>query len=321
MILHIGGASAGTVLVTVLAIFFLIFAMSFAIGPVPEGKRRFSRPWVRAWVRASLPRMLIAGVFAALVFTGSALSGGGQSEAEIAALCERPLAPLTGNAVTEPRLATAISSMNDIAAAARNGDTSRVQTLWFTTDAHNVSHDIDAPIRLEQPSLASDLCESVIKLENEMAGDQRSDVIERQATNLAAYMEEARDVLSFATSSPIPGASGACANPIGAVTADPLTAERLQTAADDLLEVSGLAGSGEVEQAAQVFAGDAHNITHDIDLPLRNSDTSLAVSLCESVVLLEVQMGGARDVTVIAREAAAAAGILEEAGRALGILQ
>jgi hypothetical protein len=38
-------------------------------------------------------------------------------------------------------------------------------------------------------------------------------------------------------------------------------------------------------------------------------------------VLLELQMGGARDVTVIAREAEAAAGILEEAGLALGILQ
>lgn len=321
MILHIGGASAGTVLVTVLAIFFLIFAMSFAVGPVPEGKRRFSRPWVSAWARASAPRILIAGLFAGLLFTGSALSGGNQSDADIAAICERPLAPLTGNAVTEPRLVLAIDSMKSIEAAARNANTSQVQTLWYTTDAHNVSHDLDATIRLEHPSLASDLCESVIRLENEMAGDVRAEVIQTQAGKLAVFMEEARGLLSFATPSPIPGASGACANPVGAVTQDPLTAERIQAAASDMREVSVLADAGNVEEAAQVFAGDAHNITHDIDLPLRNADAEIAVRLCESIVLLEVQMGGPRDRTVIAREAETSADILEEAGRALGVLQ
>ncbi|MEX0683502.1 MAG: hypothetical protein WD904_04300 [Dehalococcoidia bacterium] len=322
MILHIGGASTGTVLITVIGIFLLIFAMSFAIGPIPEGKRRYSRAWCTAWLRASTPRLIIAGTFSALVFTGSALSGDGKSDAQIAADCESAVTPLTGNAVTEPRLLVAISGTRDIATAARNGDPGGAQTLFFTTDAHNVTHDIDAQLRLGSPTLAQDLCISVVKLENEIAGDLRPAVIATESDKIAGYLDQASDEIDFAAEpSPVPGASGVCAYPIGAVSDRPLTEERLRSAIAAMREVSALAGAGDVPAAAEAFGGDAHNITHDIDLPLRNADPQLGVDLCESVLELELEFGGKRDAGIIAAEATTSAGLLEDSGRVLGLLR
>jgi len=36
------------VVVAVVTIFFLLFAMSFAVGSVPHGQKRFSREWAAA---------------------------------------------------------------------------------------------------------------------------------------------------------------------------------------------------------------------------------------------------------------------------------
>jgi hypothetical protein len=264
----------------------------------------------------------VAGAFAALLFTGSVLSGDSNaSDADIAAICERPLAPLTGNAVSEPRLIAAISGMRDISASAALGDVTRAESLFYTTDAHNVSHDIDAMLRLSQPELARRLCESVIRLENEIAGDLRRDVLAREANAIADALDEARAGLDLgATPAPISGASIACASPIGAVSSDPLTPARLEAAIADMREVASLAGDDDVDGASARFSGDAHNITHDIDGPLRNIDAQLAVDLCESVIILEGELGDPQpDLGLVAREAETSAGILEQAGRALGI--
>jgi hypothetical protein len=199
VILHIGGASTAAVLVTVVAIFFLIFAMSFAVGAVPEGQRRFSGEWFSAWFRASLPRLIVAAAFSALLFIGSALSGSGS-----------------------------------------------------TTD---------------------------------------------------------------------PGASGPCAFSIGAVAVQPLTDERLVAAVAGFRETAEVARAGDVTGASVAFSGDAHNITHDIDEPLRDADPDLAVALCESVVEIERQFATAADTAVIADESETSAGLLEEAGRVLGITE
>jgi hypothetical protein len=319
--LHIGGASAGTVLVSVIAIFFLIFAMSFAVGSIPEGHRRFTRKWFNAWFRASLPRIVIAGTFSALLFMGSALSGGSQSDASIAATCESPLAPNTGRIVSEIRLANAISGMRDIASAARQGDMQTAQELFFTNDSHNVAHDIDAPLRLSNNSLARTLCEAVLRLEREMSADQpKPQTLADEAEAIALQLQAAQDSFDFATPEPIAG-GGPCVNPVGAVTHQSLTTSRIEEAAATLRQVADLAESGETQGAAQAFSGDAHNITHDIDGPLRVADQQTALDLCETIVALESEFAGAQDEAVIAANARKVADLLEAAALALGYAQ
>lgn len=319
ILLHFGGASSGTVLVTIVGIFFLIFAISFAVGSVPEGHRRFTSAWFKAWLRASLPRLIIAGAFSALLFTGSALSGGAQSDAGIAATCESPLAPYTGNAVTDDRLVVGINGMKQIADSAREGDLATVQTLFYTNDAHSLTHDIDAPLRLKDNSLARDLCESVLRLEREIAASTPNpQTIADEADAIAIALQQARDRFDFATASPVVG-GGPCDSPIGAVTDQPLTASRIEDAAAAMRQTADLADGGDTNAAAQAFSGDAHNITHDIDGPLRTADQQLAVDLCQTILALESEFVGPQDKQIIASNARDGADLLEEAGRALGI--
>ena len=320
MILHVGGASTVAVLVTVVAIFFLIVAMSFAVGAVPEDQRRFSSTWFSAWFRASLPRLIVAAAFSALLFVGSALSG--SSSTTNAQTCDSPLAPLTGQPVSGLRLNAAISGMRDIASAAREGDATVAQSLFYTTDAHNVTHDVAGPLFSADRDLARTLCESVVVLENEIAGELRPEVIAAHAESTASTLQVARATLDLdAAVTPIPGASDPCAFPIGAIGVQPLTDERVVAAVAAFRETAKIARTGDATGASVAFSGDAHNITHDIDGPLRDADPDLAVDLCESVLEIERQFATAADTAVIADESETSAGLLEEAGRVLGITE
>jgi hypothetical protein len=320
VILHIGGASTGAVLVTVTAIFFLIFAMSFAIGPVPEGKRRFSSEWFAAWARASTPRFLVAGAFAILLFAGSAASGGGSNRDET---CDAPLVPFTGQELSEGRMTSAVTTFGDIAANAHAGDAEGARSLFFATDAHNFTHDVSPALFYADRDLSRALCQAVIDIEEEVAVSRLDPArVAAAADRIVAALQAARETLDLSASpSPIGGASPACAQPIGAVTMDPLTEARILAASEQMRETADRAASGDAAAAGAAFAGDAHNITHDIDGPLRQADAQIAVALCESVLAIEIELGGGQDVAVIAEEAERSADLLEDAGRALGIIE
>jgi hypothetical protein len=319
--LHIGGASTASVLVTVTVIFFLIFAVSFAFGDVPTGQRRFSREWIAAWARTSAPRLAIAGLFAAAVFATSSMFGGSEDNGASAAGCDEGVPPLSGKAVTDARILGAMEGMSRIAEAAENDDIGEAQSLFFTLDAHNLTHDVDAPLRSINPALARDLCLRVIVLENQMAETLDGEVIAREAAAIAVLLDEARAEIAKAPSPTGISSSDPCEGPIGAVTDHPLTADRINgviLAYQDLTRRAPEAAQGELQE---VFAGDAHNLSHDIDGPLREVDPALAVDLCNSVLVLEREFAGDFSRDLIAIEAEKTARILEEAGQAMGILE
>lgn len=317
MLLHVASTPIGAA-TTVVVIFLLIFALSFAFGPVPEGGRRFSAEWTRGWLKASVPRMIVAGVFAGIVLAAALSYGNSGTQAAIN--CDRAVPPLTGNAVTDARLLLAIDSLGQMADAADDGDAERARTIWLTSDAHNLSHDVDGPLRKQDPELARSLCENVVALENVMVGQIVTARVSADATAVAGMLQQARPVLRDA-GSPTPAVQQPCQQPLGAVTTQPLTAERLQQAISGMRRVSTLAESGDQAAAEALFAGDSHNITHDIDGPLRTADEQLAIDLCLAIVEVETHLGANYDGDVVAAKTTEAADYLQEAARTLGILQ
>ncbi len=319
---HIGGASTASIIVSVFLIFFLIFAVSFAFGRMPEGGRRLSAAWVGAWFRASVPRLIVAGVFAGALGLAAILLGN-NSGAPVTAgsACRQPVIPLTGLPVTNARLVGAIAGMERIAEAAAGGDTGEARTLFFSLDAHSVTHDIDRQLRAADDKLAYDLCLNVIVLETQMATTLDLEVIEREANAIAQQLTSARGVLDFSATASPGQVEDPCSQPIGAATNGPLTANRLQAAIGSMRNFAGDAPDvGQLELRAE-FLGDAHNITHDIDGPLRQADEQLAVDLCHAVLVIERELSLSFNRQVIAENATLAADLLEEAGRALGILK
>jgi hypothetical protein len=115
--------------------------------------------------------------------------------------------------------------------------------------------------------------------------------------------------------------SDLCSTAIPALTSAGVTKERLDAAVGKMAEVRQSAHSGDAAAARAAFAGETHDITHDIDQPLRKVDTQLARDLCESVLSLEQQFAGTPDLQVVSLEARMSATLLEEAGGALGLIE
>jgi hypothetical protein len=99
-----------------------------------------------------------------------------------------------------------------------------------------------------------------------------------------------------------------------------VTRARLEAAIAKMREVETAAEAGGVQAANAAFAGDTHDITHDIDPPLREADELLAQDLCASIVAIEQELGREPDLELLATRADIAAGLLEDSGRALGVL-
>ncbi len=320
VLLHVGATTPAGVAAVITVIFLLIFAMSFAFGPIPEGSGRLDKSWVRAWLRASLPRFAIAGAFAGAVLIGALVWGSAGSSS--ASGCNNPLPPLTGTSITDARIVLAIQTLNDMATAADQGDRDRIRTLFFTEDAHNLSHDIDRPLRQLDDSLARQLCQNVIALENQIAGPVDPAAVAIDVRAIADNFQQARGILSAGSivTPSVAGTLDPCSQPLQAITTDRLTPERIQSAIDEMRRAGQLAAAGDEAGAEAAFVADPHNLTHDIDGPLRGVDMGLALDLCHSIVSIELHLGDKYDAQVMQTEAARSADYLQQAGQALGIL-
>jgi hypothetical protein len=100
-----------------------------------------------------------------------------------------------------------------------------------------------------------------------------------------------------------------------------LSAERLTAVIETYEAVAADAATAPIDQLRATFGGDAHNLSHDIDGPLRQADEPLAIELCQSVLNIEREFANvAPSREVIAAESAATAETIAEAGSVLGIL-
>ncbi len=191
VLLHFGGVGTYTAAFVIAVIFLLIFVLSFAFGPVPAGGKKLSREWLGAWLRASLPRLIIAAVFSGLLFLGSSLSG--NSSTDGSDICGKWVAPLTSGPVTADRLEAAAEGLRRISQTAAAGDDAGLP-VFFGSDTHNVTHDIDGPLRRADPDMARRLCLSIVALEGQFAGSRDLSVISREAAAAADALDEAAAV-------------------------------------------------------------------------------------------------------------------------------
>jgi hypothetical protein len=195
--LHIGGASAASVIISLAGLFLVLLIMSFAFWRGPQEERRFSRPWFAAWVKASAPRIIIAGVFCTGLFIASALSDG-SGDAFDPSVCDQSIPTLTGEPVTPERLTGGILGLRAMADAARDGDVEQARVIMYS-DAHNITHDVDPEIRPVDPGLARDLCVSILALEDEMKeGDPDLGTIISEAERSAVLLMDASEALGLA---------------------------------------------------------------------------------------------------------------------------
>ena len=126
-------------------------------------------------------------------------------------------------------------------------------------------------------------------------------------------------------SDPPPGAANGeptpfevCTRTIPSLTDQPLTRSTFEAADDDLSAMIDLAEASDVT-GAQVAFFEPHNLTHNVDGPLRQVDEALAIRLCNEVVIMESELAGNRDPSVMAEQARKIREILAAAAAALGV--
>ncbi len=201
--LHFGNVSSLGMAISIAAIFVAIFMFSFAFGSLPKGGKRFSRRWVRTWVRASLPRLAVAAAFSVAVYVASTLSGGssgdsaGNAAAVSSAACARGIPALSSEPLTADRMQLAIDDLRGTAFAATTGDLDAARGHFFGP-AHNLTHDIDPPLRAVNPQLATQLCTTVLALETHLLEQKVAPTLASEAQASADLVTRAATALGLA---------------------------------------------------------------------------------------------------------------------------
>lgn len=119
------------------------------------------------------------------------------------------------------------------------------------------------------------------------------------------------------TSDPTP--AGACGTALPPLSDEPLTAERFEEASAGLDETIVQAEQDAPQEALVAFFLLSHDLTHDVDAPLREQDGALAIRLCNAVLQLEELVGQETDGETVAELARSTRDLLSETQDALSV--
>jgi hypothetical protein len=111
--------------------------------------------------------------------------------------CDNSLASLGQSEISQMGFQTEDVGLTRMIQAAQAGDLDGVQSAFFG-DVHNFTHNVDAPLREADEELAKELCEEIIKIEDEFVIDRRLSVIAGQATRIRELLRDAAEALGFA---------------------------------------------------------------------------------------------------------------------------
>ncbi len=131
-------------------------------------------------------------IVAVVIFFGG---GGGGSP------CDNPLAPLGESEISQLGFQTVDVGLTRVIQAASVGNVEAAEDAFsFANEGavHNFTHTVDARVAEVDKELAVELCEAIIKIEDELLFDKRTGVIAGQATRIQELMRDAAEALGFA---------------------------------------------------------------------------------------------------------------------------
>ncbi len=132
------------------------------------------------------------GIVAAVVFLLGGGGGGGSA-------CDDPLPPLADSDISQHGFQTQDVGLTRMAEATSVGNLDSATEVWYDNDSelHNFTHDVDAPLREADEELAKELCEAVIRFEDELISE-RVGRVATEAIRVRDLLRDAAEALGFA---------------------------------------------------------------------------------------------------------------------------
>ncbi len=131
-------------------------------------------------------------IVAAVVFLLGGGGGGGSA-------CDEPLPPLADSDLSQLGFQTQDVGLTRMAEATSVGNLDSATEVWYDNDSelHNFTHDVDAPLREADEELAKELCEAVIRFEDELISE-RVGRVATEAIRVRDLLRDAAEALGFA---------------------------------------------------------------------------------------------------------------------------
>ena len=132
------------------------------------------------------------GIVAAVLFLLGGGGGGGSA-------CDDPLPPLADSDISQLGFQTQDVGLTRMAEATSVGNLDSATEVWYDNDSelHNFTHDVDAPLREADEELAKELCEAVIRFEDELISE-RVGRVATEAIRVRDLLRDAAEALGFA---------------------------------------------------------------------------------------------------------------------------
>ena len=137
--------------------------------------------------------MLVAVIGGGIIVAIVLLAGGGGGDNT----CDNPLVPLGESEISQLGFQTDDVGLTRVIQAASAGNLQAAEDAFFG-DVHNFTHNVDPAIREVDEETAKELCEAVIRIEEELAFDLRIDRIAGQATRIRELLRDAAEALGYA---------------------------------------------------------------------------------------------------------------------------
>ena len=129
------------------------------------------------------------GIVVAVIFLLGGNGGGNNA-------CDNALPPLGRSDISQAGFQAEDAGLARVIQAASAGNLPAAEDAFFG-DVHNFTHNVDPPLRPINEEMATDLCETVIHIEEELAIDRRVDVIASDAARIRALLQDAAVALGY----------------------------------------------------------------------------------------------------------------------------
>ena len=110
--------------------------------------------------------------------------------------CDDPLPPQGVSPITEAEFSVADLGLSQTVESASTGSLLDARRSFFGR-VHNFTHNVDPPLRAQDPDLARDLCERVLNIERELALGESPERVAIEAESIRQILLEARTILGF----------------------------------------------------------------------------------------------------------------------------